>query len=106
LVTYHYLVSGKKIQRKGRSNHRRAASSSGFYPVAAAAISEIYNIPISTASDYKRLAKEYGFLEIKKSFTDIPVPLDQLNHYRKSVGYEIAKKILNPYICYENFPIV
>ena len=80
---------------KGRSNHRRSArSSSYFYPVSADAIFQIYGIPTSTASDYKRLASEHKFLKVKKSYTDILVPLEQLNLYKKDVGYEIAKRII------------
>lgn len=80
-------------RHKGRSNPSRAASSSGFFPVAAQAIFDIYNIPVSTASDYKRLAEKYKFLKIKKSYKDIPVSLEQLGNYKKSIAYEDAKKL-------------
>ena len=83
---------------KGRSNHRRSArSSSYFYPVAADAIFKIYGIPISTASDYKRLAEKHGFLKIKKSVKDIPISLEDLNTYRKNIPYRDAKKLITFY---------
>ncbi len=78
---------------KGLPNHNRATRFSGFYPVAADGIFQIYGIPLSTASDYKRLAQKHGYIKVKKSYQKLPITIEEVSFYKKSIPCEEAKKI-------------
>lgn len=78
---------------KGLPNQNRASRFVGFYPVAADGIRQIYGIPLSTASDYKKLAKKHGYIEVEKSYETLRIPVSQVSLYRKSISCEMAKKV-------------
>ncbi len=65
---------------KGSSNHRLRPSLSSFYPVSCHALSHILGISISTASEYKAQAQEYGYIQVEKKMVRLPLTGNTKDH--------------------------
>lgn len=94
-----YLSKYQRIKRKwarqpevksSTTNHPDAPQSL-FYPVACELISCALKVSISTASEWKQLGEEAGFLLVEKQFHHCPI--DAVKEYKKG-GYTDAKRIV------------
>ena len=65
---------------KGSSNHRLRPSLPSFYPVSCHALSRILGITISTASEYKAQAQEYGYIQVEKKMVRLPLTGNAKDH--------------------------
>ena len=54
-------------QLKGSSYHRLSKRLPSHFPLACNALAKIFNISVSTASVYKKLAKKYKFLSVRRN---------------------------------------
>lgn len=77
---------------KGRSFQPEEATAS-FFPLANKALAKILHISVQTAFEYKKLAKEQGYIEIKKNFKHIDISHKELWLYKKTIDEAEAAKV-------------
>ena len=93
-----YLINCQKRNERvielkcGGSNHV-TRKSSGFYPVANEALAKILGISISTAYELKQMAKNAGYIEIRKTFIKTGLQADHAAIMKECIP-EHAKKII------------
>lgn len=102
-ATYDWLIVGQrwKLWREGRESRQKGCSkqtgprSKGFYEVANSAYSQFFDVSEATASRYRKMAHEAGFLEVKEQL--IPIPTDVQYDNRQVAEYwkeEYGKQLI------------
>lgn len=56
-----------RVRKRVRSKQKATASLPLFFPVSTVAMAKIYGISLCTASNYRKVAKNQGFIEIRKN---------------------------------------
>jgi Mn-dependent DtxR family transcriptional regulator len=87
-------------RRKKRATERNfgrskqiARQSSGYFPVSTVAMAKILNISVSTAFILRELAREAGYIYVKKNLKPIPVKARYIKHFKKA-NEDIANRVI------------
>ncbi len=94
-ATYDQLISSQQYRKWLHNRERRQKGTSyqtgleakGFYPVANKAYATIFDLSEATASRYRKLASDCGFIELKDELIKIDSPEGTKLHYGLMMEY-------------------
>lgn len=94
-ATYDQLIAAQQYQewklyrerRKKGTSYQTGHKSKGYYPVANEAYATIFNLSAATASRYRKLASESGYIELREDLIPIELPDNNQLHYVRMKDY-------------------
>lgn len=100
-TTFDQLIASQQSKRwktireslKKGSSKQIEIGTNGFYPVANAAYAKIFNVSEATASRYRSLAHDHGWIEVKPQFTEVQISIDE-NRDRDLVKEHLDKGLV------------
>lgn len=63
-----------------------------YYPVASAVLAKIFKISLSTAWEWKNLARKKRYIKVHKQNEVLPIKIKEIGHFGKYADKELSKK--------------